>query len=495
MIRCLFALLLPALLSAGWFHRGPSNLEKKVDRILTGNPSAQRAFWGILIKDLDSGRIVLARNPDRLFVPASNIKLFTSALALTRLGPEHVVRTRVLAASPPDAAGTMKGDLVLLGGGDPNLSARVLPFHEKDGFGENPMAAIESLAEDVCARGVRRITGDIVGDDTAYTWEPFAEGWAWDDSAAAYGAAVSALAVNDSSLSLTVTAGANPGEPATLLLKPPVEDLVIHNRVRTVVHGDATIQFERMPLSPELMVIGEIPAGASVVESLAVDDPALFAARALRQALESRGVRVDGAARARHRLPGEPLLQQDGVELAARNSAPLSEILEVLDKVSQNLHAEMVLREVSRARHGAGSRDEGLAELYSFLGEIGVPESSYTFEDGSGLSRLNLVAPSAVLRLLEHMYRSPLRDRWVALLPVGGVDGTLASRFGGDPRGALVHAKTGTMNHVSALSGYLLPADGGKYGFSVFVNGYTCPAAEIRTVVDKILLTLLERKH
>ena len=495
MIRCLCALLLPALLSAGWFHRGPSKLERKVDRILAGNPAAERAYWGILIKDLDSGRVVLGRNPDRLFVPASNTKLFTSALALTRLGPEHVVRTRVLAASGPDAAGTVNGDLILLGGGDPNLSARILPFHEKDAFGENPLASMERLADDVCARGVRRIIGDIVGDDTAYVWEPFAAGWAWDDAAAAYGAAVSALSVNDSSISLTVTAGANAGDAATLLPKPPVEGLVIHNHVRTIARGDNTIRCVRMPLSPELIVSGEIQAGTSTIASLAVDRPALFAARVLRQALESRGVRVDGAARARHRLPGERPVQHDGVELAARDSAPLAEILQVVDKVSQNLHAEMVLREVSRAGHGAGSREEGLDELSSFLGEIGVTDAGYTFEDGSGLSHLNLVAPSAVLRLLEHMYRSPLRDRWVALLPVGGIDGSLATRFGGDPRGASVHAKTGTMNHVSALSGYLLPPNGSRYVFSVLVNGYICPPAEIRAVVDKILMTLLERDH
>ena len=167
----------------------------------------------------------------------------------------------------------------------------------------------------------------------------------------------------------------------------------------------------------------------------------------------------------------------------------------MLNKVSQNLHTEMVLREVARVRRGNGSLAGGLFEIEALLDEIGVERGAYKFHDASGLSRLNRVSPAATVRLLRHMYASPARDTWVGLLPVGGVDGTLDERYPKSPLGRWVHAKTGTISHVSALSGYLLPPDGRSYVFSIMVNGYTQPASEVRALVDKILVTLLERNR
>ena len=482
-------------LSPGLLGRGPGKFEKRVNRIIASKPAAQWAHWGILIQELDGGRTVLARNAGQLFTPASNTKLFTSALALSRLGPDHLFRTRVLTPSEPDSQGVIDGDLVLVGGGDPNLSARLLPYQEQGGFGPDALIAIEALADAVVAHGVRRVTGSVIGDDTAFAWEPFPPGWAWDDAVEAYGAAVSALAVDDSAFKLTLTAGANAGDPVSLTLDPAVEDLVIHNLVRTIDGGETTIDYRRMPLANELTVSGTIRAGTTRHEQLSVGDPARFAAAALRQALMQRGVRIDGGVGVRHRQPNETAVEVAGIEIAVRNSAPLAQILQVVDKASQNLHTEMVLREVARARKGTGAREDGLVEMRTFLTEIGIPESAYEFHDASGLSRLNLVSPAAVVQLLTAMYRSPLQESWVALLPVGGVDGTLADRFSDDRRGARIYAKTGTMRHVSALSGYILPPTGKKYVFSILVNGYDCPVEEIRGVVDKILLALPDGKH
>ncbi len=483
-------LLLPALLCG----RTPSPFEKRVDRILAKHPAVQQAHWGILIQELESGRTILSRNPAQLFIPASNTKLFTSALALTRLGPNYVFHTRVLAPGPPDASGTVRGDLSLVGGGDPNLSARVLPYREHDGFGPDSLAAIEALADQVVAHGVRHVTGSVTGDDTAWIWEPFPPGWAWDDAVEEYGAAVSALAAADSSFKLTLTAGAVAGEPVALTVDPPVPELVIHNRVQTA-DGETAIAYERMPLADELTISGSVRTGTQDHEQLAAADPARFAARALRQALIERGVRIDGDTGVRHRLPGEEAAEPSGTQLAARDSVPLAQILQVVNKASQNLHAEMVLREVARASKGTGSRADGLAEMRDFLAGIGIAETAYEFADGSGLSRLNLVSPAAAVQLLRTMYRSPLSETWVALLPVGGVDGTLSDRFADDRRGAWIHAKTGSMRHVSALSGYVLPPAGKKYLFSILVNGYNCPVEEVRDVVDKILLALPNGKH
>lgn len=236
---------------------------------------------------------------------------------------------------------------------------------------------------------------------------------------------------------------------------------------------------------------GALPlSGAADVSSLAVDDPAEYAARALRQALEERGVTVEGPVSARHRLPAERWTAPAGVELAWRGSAPLLEDLRVLAKVSQNLHAELALRAVSRQRTGDGSRDGGLGELKAFLGEIGSDPASYYFSDGSGLSRLDLVTPAAVIQLLKSMYTSPQREDWIGLLPTGGQDGTLDSRFINLP--GRIHAKTGTLTHVSSLSGYAQRRDGTWVAFSILVNNHDGAAADVRGIVDRICTLIVE---
>jgi D-alanyl-D-alanine carboxypeptidase/D-alanyl-D-alanine-endopeptidase (penicillin-binding protein 4) len=488
--------LLVALCCLGTLLGQPVPLARRIERLLRSTPGGAQATWGLQVVDLRSGRVVYETNASKLFVPASNTKLFSSALALARLGPNYRVRTRVLAERTPDAAGVVRGALVLAGAGDPNLSARLLPYRHKEGFADNRLAAVDELAEQVIERGVRRIQGDIVGDDTAFLWEPFPEGWAQDDAAWDYGAPVSALTVNDSAFTLLVTPAATVGEAAGLALQPALEHLVVHNRVRTVAAGPTEIECERRPGSRELVVRGTIAVGARTSEQLlAYDDSALFAALALRDALLRRGVAVTGTAVARHREAGEPYTLPGGVELAVRESAPLAHWVQVLNKISQNLHAEMLLREVARVRRGTGSRKDGLTELQEWLDTIGIERGGYSFADGSGLSRLNLLSPAAAVRLLVHMYRSDLRDAWVAAMPIGRVDGTLAKRFAGARAGEFVHAKTGTISHVNGLSGYLLPDGGPAYAFSILVNGYASPTKEIRDVVDKIVLELLKQRR
>jgi D-alanyl-D-alanine carboxypeptidase/D-alanyl-D-alanine-endopeptidase (penicillin-binding protein 4) len=225
---------------------------------------------------------------------------------------------------------------------------------------------------------------------------------------------------------------------------------------------------------------------------LAVDDPALFAAAAFRDALLERGVRIRGSIRAVHRSPDAETPEWSGIELARHTSAPLAEALQVISKVSQNLHAEMVLREIARVARGTGSREGGLEELGAFLKELGVEETQYHFEDASGLSRLTLVTPGAITTVLAYMYRSPHREVWIGTLPSGGVDGTLEKRFSREPAGANIRAKTGSISHVSTLSGYAMRPDGRTYIFSILSNNYNSPAPPVRQVIDRIALALLE---
>jgi D-alanyl-D-alanine carboxypeptidase/D-alanyl-D-alanine-endopeptidase (penicillin-binding protein 4) len=271
--------------------------------------------------------------------------------------------------------------------------------------------------------------------------------------------------------------------------------------------GGRSIHFHRDPGGFEVRLWGQIPLrdrGQDLV--LAIEDPAHYAAQALRQALEERGVSVGGGVTVLHAFPNEmpdpaqaaaPPAAVSGVELARRVSAPLIEDLRITDKVSQNLHAELALRAVGRARRNLGSFEAGLEEMQTFLAEAGIDADAYNLADGSGLARLNLVTPATVVKLLRFMYASPARDNWISLLPVGGQDGTLSTRLGESAVAGRVHAKTGSLAHVSALSGYLERPDGGWVAFSILVNNYNVSdyngrGAEVRGVMDRICTLIME---
>ena len=477
-------------------------LPEKIQKLLDSSPVARTAFWGIRIVDLGTGKTLYELNPDHYFVPASNAKLFSAALSLTRLGADFTFQTRVLSQTPPDELGRIRGWLRLAGGGDPNLSARAVPYRMGPVTG-NPLAAIEDLADQLVARGVRRVDGDIIGDDTWYVWQPYAAGWAVDDPQSDDGPPISALTLADNVLTLSVRPGAAIGDVAALSLLPASEFYRIENRVRTVAPGgERRIYFQRIPGSRDAQLWGAIPLRDRGQDLLiSVEDPALFAAQALRTALGRRGVAVSGSAIAEHLFPDslagldqaqEPATPT-GIELALRVSAPLIEDLRITAKVSQNLHAELALRAVGRARRNVGSFEAGMAEMKTFLAEAGIDPAGYNLVDGSGLSRLDLVTPSTVVKLLRHMYASPARDQWISILPVAARDGTLSARFGGTAAAGRVYAKTGTLSHVSALSGYLQRPDATWVAFSVLVNNYGGRSpAEISGVMDRICNLILE---
>ena len=470
---------------------GASLLEQRIEHELRTAAAIAPASVGIHIVQIGTGKTIFSLNADKLFVPASNTKLFSTSLALSRLGPDHKMTTRVLAGAP-DASGRVSGDLVLAGSGDPSMSFLPVPY-DKDAEPADPMAAIEKLADDVVAKGVRSVSGDIIGDDTAYLWEPFPPGWGLQDPVWEYGAPVSALNLGSNSVMVRFIPAEHDGDPAEIDMVPRFEYLTIDNRTRTVPGSQGDLSVHR--LGPRLLQITGTVARKEKQDPLwlAVDDPALYAATAFMDALTRRGVRVDGTAVARHRYDdSSPPSIMGLTALAVRDSPPLSELIRVVDKVSQNLWAELMLREVSRARSGVGSRRGGLEELEVFLKETGIAKEDYTFADGSGLSRLGLVKPEAVVQLLRKMYASPLRETWVGALPVGGQDGTLEKRFGKDPAAKAIHAKTGSLTHVNALSGYADSATYGELAFSIMVNNSSAPAKEVREFIDRIGMFLLE---
>jgi D-alanyl-D-alanine carboxypeptidase/D-alanyl-D-alanine-endopeptidase (penicillin-binding protein 4) len=464
-----------------------ADLSQAIDALMQASPAA-RASVGIQVVNLKTGNALYSRNADRLFLPASNMKLFTSALALERLGPDYRMTTRLVRAAP--------GDLILVGGGDPSLSGRTYPY-QKGAPANDPLQAIEELADQAVAAGVQRVDGDIVGDDQLYPWAPYPPSWTVDDMIGEDGAPVSALTLNDNAVTLAIRPAARAGDLAAVSFEPAIEYYAVDNRVLTVAgEKEARIRLSRLPGSRQLLVWGTIPlAGATTREVVAVDDPALFAACALYDALARRGVAIRGRAVARHRAISEDPWPVEGDVIATRTSPPMVEMLQVIEKVSQNLHTELMLREVARVTRGAGTRESGLQELSAWLAGIGIKAEEWRAEDGSGLSRNDQVSPRALTRLLAHMAASTNAAAWVSLLPVGGEDGTLANRLCcvSDASAAKqVRAKTGTLSRAVALSGYADSRTRGRLAFSILVNNFSAPPAELRAWVDKIALSLVE---
>ena len=478
-----------------------ANLADDIAEILTAEV-AQRAFWGIKVVDLATGEGVYEQNAQKLFQPASNTKLFSTALGLFRLGPEHLYTTDIVSEGST-LDGVLRGDLIILGGGDPNLSARIIPYDPEEEFNRDLLLPIKGLATQIVDSGISKIDGDIVGDDTRYVWQKYPPGWSIDDATWGYGAPVSALSFNDNLVKLQVLPALTSRSLARVSFKPDIPYLSLENRLwtaptRTVAKG---LHLGRDPGSRKLNLWGDISIRSrGRTLSIAVDDPALFTAVALQHELESKGVEVTGAPTARHAPPHEfaslkrvPELKVKTytTKLAERQSPALIESLRIINKESLNLHAEMLLREVALRQRGVGSIEAGLLELRDFLKEAGLSSDEFQLNDASGLSRKNLVSPEAAVKLLSYIWDSPHRDEFVSTLPLAGEDGTLDWRFSKSSARGLIRAKTGTLAHVTAISGYVTTQDGRHLAFSVMTNNYGVQASYVRSLVDKICVALI----
>ena len=542
-------------------------LARRVDAILA-RADVARGFWGVEIEELDTGEVVYSRDADRLFSPASNTKLFTTAAALALLGPNYRFRTTVESATPPDPYGRLSGDLVLVGRGDPNLSGRTLPYNLKTERPLSPTHVLEELADQVVARGVKVIDGDIVADDSFFVYERYGQGWSQEDLVWEYGAPVSALAVNDNVVYINISPAPRAGERALVALSHFAGEYQIENRILTSPAGSGPrkISLQRQPGSNRVQIWGSIPLDdPGTSEALAIEEPAEWSARLFSVLLAERGVALHGRTRARHLdmaelgtipvktnpLPsgGEPTgggavngssagsvpvagglvdgvpqngglgdhglgnhglgnhglgnhglgnhglgdngqalqLRPQPVVLAAHDSPPLGLDIRVINKVSQNLHAEMLLRLLGREQGASGSVAAGLEVLRGFLTQAGLLPEEFVFYDGSGLSRLNLVSPRATVKLLRYAASQPWGAEFIDSLPLAGVDGTLAARFKTLPAGALLHAKTGSLDHINVLSGYLTTAAGQRLVFSIMGNHHTLAGRQAADVLDEIV--------
>lgn len=440
--------------------------------VLLGSEPASKGEWGLSIADAETGELLFEQNAAKYFVPASNMKLFTTALALAKLGPEFRFHTTLESAGVVDASGELSADLVLVGRGDPNLSNRKLPFNLKEEFDGPPEKILADLADQLVAKGVKSISGDIVGDDSYFPRERYPNGWEIDDMVWEYGAAISALVVNDNTATVTLTPGAAAGDAVQAEVVPRTPDFIVDNRVVTsAANVKADLTLTREPGAHLVVVSGILPQKSAPRKLvMAIEEPALNAATLLKALLEERGVRVSGGLRARHEEVAEPPRVAPTV-LAEHVSLPLRDTVKLVNKISQNLHTEVLLRAAMRQTAATwNSPDELMKFAADFYAGIGIAPEDVIQTDGSGLSRHDMVTPRAVIALLRYAQSQPWFESYYASLPVAGIDGTLGERMKNTPAAGRVHAKTGSVEHVRSMSGFAETAGGRRLAFSFLSN-------------------------
>lgn len=454
-----------------------------------------KAYWGLMVSDADTGEVLYSLNAGRYFMPASNAKLFTTAMALATLGGDFRIRTTVESAAEPDSGGHLEGDLALVGRGDANLSSRVLPFVEHAEHNGPPEKALADLADQVVASGVKEISGDLIADDSYFAPERYPPGWGIDDAVWSYGAAVSALALNDNFISVDLRPGAMVGAPLVYSAAPWPGVYQMRNDTQTTAAGtEPMLRLERDPDSQIFHLSGTLPLDAPPRQlQLAVTQPAENAAALLRQLLEARGVRIEGRSRARHGDRNAPPQAAAPSHVLAEHTSPaLLDDVRLTNKLSMNLHAELLLRVAAREKAAAMTMDDALAFAAGFRQSIGIAPDDVQLTDGSGLSRGDLLTPQSVLQLLAYAQHQPWGSDFMATLPVAGQDGTLENRMRGTPAAGRVHAKTGLVEHVNSLSGYATTRRGAHLLFSIFGNNTGIKGADGANAVDSICVAMVE---
>lgn len=448
-------------------------LHARIDQILADSALAHSSA-GVKIVSLRTGEIFYERNSNLLFHPASNQKLLTSATALRILGPAFEFSTRVACDSDAVKDSVLTGNLFLIGGGNPDLTS----------------IELFDLAQQLKQAGIRKVSGDLICDDFYFDDVRWGSGWAWDDDPAAYSPRLSALTVNKNVVNVAVTPGDSVGKLANVFVDPPTDFVQVVNTSATVQYG---WQIDSLNLPPLIIgrrwqqnqntivvdgVIGmDQPRVSAEVNILS---PELYAGTIFRDMLSYSGIKVGGRV-TRGLAPA-------AVVTLAEHRQPIVPTLINLNKVSDNLTAELLLKTIGAEKFGRrGNAENGLRAMRLFLSAAGIDTTAMQLADGSGLSRYNLITPAAVADLLTVVWHDfKLRNVFIATLPIAGVDGTLEKRMRGTPAEGIVLAKTGSLDGVSAISGYTVTLDGEELVFSIMMQPFVVSIDAIRQAQDRI---------
>ena len=448
------------------------------------------ARWGISVISLTDGAVVYQRDADKLFTPASNMKIYTTGVALDLLGADYRWRTSVYASAQPDAGGQIHGDLILYGRGAPDLIAN---------SNDASKGSLSGLADQLYQKGIRRLDGNVVGDESYFRGDPLGDGWQWTDLQWYFAAEASALSINGNEVDVNIVPSEKGSESPVVKISNAQANVVVQNRMALAdKEGRPTVGLHRGLSDNNLEVWGEFtPASKGFGARLSVHDPALWAARLFVEALKARGIAVGGEAQSRNARRPQNVRFDSGKasELAFVSSQPLSEIAKRTNKESINLNAELILRTLGRERGemaaGAepagrelGDDEAGLAVVRLWLSRAAVPSAHIALHDGSGLSRLDLVTPETSARLLLAMSKTVSAGAFKDSLPIAGRDGTLAGRL--PNLTDRVWAKTGSLTYDNSLSGYMITAKGEMLAFSIMCNDQTGRDAGTR-LIDQIV--------
>lgn len=494
-----------------------SELRQRLARLIA-QPRFAHARWGVCIVSLDTGVTLFSHDEHKLFIPASNAKLFTAALALDRFGGDFRIKTSLFAANAPTKNGILKGDLIVYGRGDPSFAA---------GWHNNNLEMAFNAFAEICTRArIREIQGDIVADESFFVGPQLGSGWEWDDLQYYYGAEISALTVNDNAVAVVVRPAGVPGAPLNVTITPPVFFMTVDNRGTTTGRGQpANVIVTRPLMSDAIHIEGSLPANhTGYVERISVHHPARWFGHCVKKNLENHSVKVAGGVRvvdatARRNAKLNP---NSFREVGFVSSPPMRELVKRMMKPSQNLHAQLLLLQVGATDTGtataAGKKSRsdaaspksaasppastsspiestetaGIKALNRFLGKAGIPVDEVHLVEGSGLSRHNLITPAATVALLRYMDKHVTAADFRESLPIAGVDGTLRNRMKGTPAADNARAKTGSLSRVDALSGYVTTAAGERLAFSLMINNYSPGASErnARAELDEIVALL-----
>ena len=453
-------------------------LQAEIEATLN-DPLLASSNVGVKIVALETGEVLYERDAEKLYHPASTMKLITAATALVKLGPNYRFYTTLYADRLED--NRVLGNIYLKGGGDP-------VFNSDD---------LEKMIEKLVEMDTKDLRGDIVVDETYFDTIRRGKGWMWDDGPiGGYYPHLSALTINRNGVFVRISPGSKVDDPVRVHLDPPTQYMKIVNAATTVGHSEKTrLTIKRKDGTTEenvLMVGGMMAIGqAEMNRHVDVLDPALYCGTLLREMLAKRGVTLRGRVRY-GKVP------EEGLEISTHISPPLSRILWEMNKPSDNLIAELLLKTIGAELRGApGTAEKGLGAISNLLGIIGMDRRYYTFADGSGVSRYNLVTASLLTDLLVYMFRNfTVMPEYLASLPVGGVDGTLTRRMRGMSAEGVLRAKTGTLRGLTALAGYTVTADGETVAFSIIVSNYLGSVSPRRALQDKIgdILTQFSRQ-
>lgn len=482
-----FLVLFIAALPASAQEASVRSLLRSIDAALE-DEKLTNSIWGIEVRDLATGDLLYTRNSNKSMLPASVTKLATTAAGLEQLGPDTRLRTELYATGRIEG-GTLHGDLVIRGAGDPTIAENLPPWGYR--------GLLVEWIDSVRAAGVSRVSGDIIGDDDIFDDVPYGPGWLWDDVPYYYSPEVSGLAYNENVVRFSAT-GRRRGSAAELTWEPYTGYVTVVNETVTIPRDSSLVERYRRSFEDNVFVIGSrVPEGRVDREALAVHNPTLYFAHVLRETLVGAGIEVSGEPRDVDDLETKPDYDSDQVRLiASHQSPPLSEIAALINQPSHNLAAESMhkllgtLPGPEESERQIGSWEGGARSVTRTLVRAGVDTARVRLVDGSGLSRMNLITPGALVRLLSYMWDHPdetVRAAYVNSLPVGGREGTLSSRFRTGSAAGIVRARTGTMTSVSGLAGYIERDNRPPLVFAILCNNYLTPARDVRRVQDEVV--------